>query len=249
MKRTIFGAALISLWLSVFAATTWCDSPPTPPGDRTVYSLDRRFLLFSDYKQKRTILYRLGKQGKRTKSWETPGWFDNTALSNDGEHFVVVHAGGGLLNLDYKPDELLFSFHRRDETLGEVRLNQLYRDPRPESLERTVSHYAWSRVHGFDTNNHYVVTTIDGREFVFDVATGKPIGAELFADRQTGVNAEGNNQSPANGNGASANVPASGHSGGANNGGGTAQQENRGRCLFGFGCLACAVALLGGESR
>jgi|GEM_PF-950482 len=184
--RTVTRLVLLSLLLLPVAAVA--DEPLEAPANKTIYSLNGKFSAFLDYDRKITTVYSIGRRGRReqrTKLWEMHGWFRNASLANDGEHLVVAYEGSNLLNLDYKQDEVMLTFYRRGEVINRVRLNELLEDPRPSSLERTVSHYKWSGTYGFDEQGRYIVNTIEKRLFIFDVATGRPINTKLFSPAQS----------------------------------------------------------------
>lgn len=171
--------------LVVFAAgTVRADEPLPPPSDYSIKSANGKYTAFFQVKENKTIVYEVGKSsGKKNKIklWEMDGWFRNTYLSNDGANLIVFYGGANLLELDYKPDEVMISFYDKGSLLNEVRLNQLLENPAPAALEKTVSHYRWVSTYGMNEKQIFEVTTTEKKKFEFDIKTGLPIGTPLYA--------------------------------------------------------------------
>jgi hypothetical protein len=219
----------VLLCLALLPVTVSADEPLEAPGNKTIYSLNRKYSAFLDYERKITTVYSVSKRGRteqRTKLWEMPGWFRNASLADDGEHLVVAYEGSNLLDLNYKQDEVMLTFYRRGELINRVRLNELLEDARPSKLERTVSHYKWTESYGFDEHGRYVVNTVEKRQFIFDVDTGQPVNTKLFTP-------------------APAPSPAQPEATAAATATPDKQRAGKKGCLGTFLALACAMMMLG----
>lgn len=203
MKKAFTVLAGFVFGFCLWQVNAMADGPLEAPADKNIYSMNRKFVAFLDYKNKKTTVYKVNKNGKkeeRARLWEMPGWFRNAALSDDGEHFVVLYEGANLLKLDYKQDEVMLTFYKHDAIINQVRLNQLLQNPGPSDLQKTVSHYKWCESFGFDQNGKYIVNTAEKRTFIFDVSTGQPTNNALFtpqANASSETNSSNDNsQSP-----------------------------------------------------
>lgn len=175
-------------------AATLADEPLEKPADKTIFSANRKFCVEMKLKDKKTTAYAISNQGKkqiRNKIWEMDGWYYNAALANDGEHLIIGYDKRNLLDLNYKPDQVMLSFYQNGKLFQTVRLNQLIENF--SNLPRTASHYAWLKMFGFNENNLYSLTTFENREFLFDPSTGKPINIKLLEPSSAVSNA---NSSP-----------------------------------------------------
>ena len=160
------------------------DEPLPPPADYLILSQNKKFKAFFSVENKTTTVYEIQKIKRReklSKIWEMPGWFRNTFLSNDGDNLVVAYDGANLLELDYKPEQVMISFYSRGQLLNEVRLNQLIENPVPEKLVKTVSHYQWVSTYGLNSGQVFEVNTISKKRFLFDVKSGLPVGTPLYS--------------------------------------------------------------------
>ena len=119
-----------------------------------------------------TTVFRRTEDGS-APIWRMPGWFRIAALSNDGDHLVIGYGGGELIPLDFDRTFIILYFYERGELIREVPLGELIGDL--ASLQRTASHYFWGNFLGFDAHGHYLVATVEGRVFAFDVATGQTV--------------------------------------------------------------------------
>lgn len=185
-SKLFFPARSIFLCLIVFAAvaTAKADEPLPAPADHWVKSANGKYTAFFQVKENRTTVFEVVKSSRKnppTKRWEMEGWFRNAYLSNDGANLIVFYNGANLLDLDFEPDEPMISFYERGKLLNQVRLNQLIKNPSPETLPKTVSHYRWVATYGLNEKQIFEVSTIEKKRFEFDIKTGLPIGTLLYA--------------------------------------------------------------------
>lgn len=148
------------------------DSPPQAPTLQKVFSANRKFYALVDPARKTTTVYQ-ARGAHPLKQWEMAGYFPVPALSDDGQYLVVAYANGNLLALDYRPDEVMFSFYDQGRLVRHVRLDELL--PDPARLTRTESHYLWAISFGFEKRHRFRVETVDHRVHTFDVATGERV--------------------------------------------------------------------------
>jgi hypothetical protein len=145
------------------STVAFTDEPPLPPAPQRFWSPDRQVAAYtSPGSDTRVVSAASGKE-----LWRIPGWHRQLHLSNDGAHAAAVYDGVNLIPLDAKPDLVLVTIWTRGKKSGEVALTQIA--PSTASLQRTVSHYAWGTVIGFDEVNHVVIERIDGRRFRFTI--------------------------------------------------------------------------------
>jgi len=152
------------------------DAPLEPAGDRTTCSLNGAYCAFMRYGAKKTEVWKVARNAQHRKqelTWEMDGWFQNVALSNDGQDLIVASDGGNLLDPGYKPDQVILTFYHRGKKMCDVRLNELVHDP--SALEKTESHYRWCESYGLDVSGKYVVNTVDGHRLLFDASSGRKL--------------------------------------------------------------------------
>ncbi len=189
--KIIVNIAFIIIFLVNSHLITKADEPLPPPADYSISSQNNKFEAFFDVKNDFTFVYKIEKVKRKvtkTKLWEMPGWYRNAFLSNDGENSIAVYDGANLLELDYKVNQVMISFYQQGKLLNEIRLNQLIKNPVPENLERTVSHYKWVSTHGLNNKQIFEVNTAAKKRFLFDIKTGLPSEGTLLysADTKSG---------------------------------------------------------------
>lgn len=176
MKKSVLMAIGGLVWIFAFSFDhrLCADTPLPPPEAKEVWSPNKRFCAAMDPKARTTVVYRVAKDGHRTRSWTMKGWFRVAHLADDGEHLVVGHDGINLLPTNVAKEEPMIRFFKRGKLFNIVALGEL--QPDLKKLKRTVSHYHWGSYLGFDKEGHYVVETVDGRKLAFDVNTGMAVG-------------------------------------------------------------------------
>ena len=120
------------------------DAPLPAPANRTILSRNGKFQAEFDWHTKKTTIYARQNATRKTKLWQMNGWHRNAFLADNGRNLIVFYAGANLLNLSYKPDDVVITFYDRGTLLRQVRLNQIIPSPTPNKFRRTVSHYNWS---------------------------------------------------------------------------------------------------------
>ena len=173
MKITLLPLLALSLTTSLARA----DEPLPPPTTRNVKSPSGRYVALSQIKPAKTTVYKLEK-GRKTQLWEMNGWFRNAFLCDDGRHLIAFYDGANLLNLEYRPDDVMMRFYERGKLLRAVRLNQIIAQPTPDKFRRTVSHYAWLESYGLNARHQFEIRTLRQKTLLFDPKTGFPIVAK-----------------------------------------------------------------------
>jgi hypothetical protein len=121
------------------------------------------------------VYYRVARGKKPEPIWTMPGWYSVAWLSDDGDYLVTGYPGNNLLELDHKPNEVMLSFYRRGVAVGTIRLDAILENQ--ARMRKSVSHYGWGHFLGFVAPHQFAVTTIEDRELVYDVTTGKQLSA------------------------------------------------------------------------
>src|SRR5689334_20548413 len=102
-------------------------------------SPDGRFVAEMDPWRMETAVYRVDRDGVRHYEWSMPGWSSRVALANDGDHLIVGEEEGGLVRLNWAPDDVMLRFYERGHLVREVTLVEIVPDPR--EMLRVYSHY------------------------------------------------------------------------------------------------------------
>ncbi len=156
----------------LFANASRADEPVPAPAAQESWSHSRRFVAVGDPAAKRTRVFRVEPDGRRTPTWSMKGWFRVFALADDGEHLVTGHDGMGLLPVEHPRNEALLVFFRRGVEVARVTLRDLLGDA---PLRPTASHLYWGHYGGLDERGRFFVDTVDGRRLAFDVMTGRRV--------------------------------------------------------------------------
>ncbi|MDJ0836838.1 MAG: hypothetical protein QNK37_09995 [Acidobacteriota bacterium] len=162
------------LWFLFPIAFLVADEPLPPPATHTVFSGDRGFCAVSDVDKQVTTVHRVkDDQSPGEVLWQIPGWHRALYLSKDGRHLVIGYSGYNLIPLDYRKDMIMLTFYAEGAGVREIPLNRLIFNF--GKLKRTVSHYEWGSLVGFDSQGRFRVETVEGRTMLFDPATGKRV--------------------------------------------------------------------------
>ncbi len=145
------------------------DAPLAAPALKTVCSPNGVYCAVMDPNTSTTRVYRTGRADETL--WSMTGWFRVAALADDGKHLVTGYDGINLLPLDYAPDTVVLTFHKRGEVIRRVKLSNVVGDL--AKLQLTVSHLYWGYYVGFNETGRYVIETVEGRRLAFDIATGQ----------------------------------------------------------------------------
>lgn len=145
------------------------------PNVKQVWSRSKEFVADADFDAKSTRVSRVewqGNMGRSTPLWSMEAAFPAAWLANDGEHFVAGYEGEKLLPPGYKKDQLMLSFFKRGKIINQLRLDQLVSDF--SRLEKAGARYRWVRYWGLNPCGHLVLETVEGKELLLDVTTGRP---------------------------------------------------------------------------
>lgn len=114
-----------------------------------------------------------GNIGRTSGLWSIDSAFQVGWLSNDGQHFVTGYEGLNFLPLDYKRDQIMFTFFSRGKLTSEVRLNQIIADF--SKLQKADSKYRWASYLGLNACGYLAVATVEGKRVQLDLATGRVV--------------------------------------------------------------------------
>jgi hypothetical protein len=176
-------------WFFVFLSTVLFFSGPSPakadeplarPEVRMVCSLNMLYCAELDPRPPYTTVFHIVYGDKRQEFWSMPGWFRMAALSSNGEYLMTGYDGIHLLPLDYRKDEPMLTFYHKGELIRVVRLKDIIFDF--SKLKRTESHYYWGSYQGIDMMDRYIVETVEGYRFIFDMKKGNLISRKKLTD-------------------------------------------------------------------
>ena len=167
MRRLVATLAAVAI---LGAAWVHADEPMPKPAKVTVHSPNNKSYAFSepDPTVPTTTVF---EDASKAKLWSMKGWYRSFWLADDGEHLVVGYPGLNLLSQKHAKDEALVWFYEKGELVAKGTLDQIVADE--AHLEKTVSHYHWGMGKGFDEKGRFVIETVERKEVVFDVTTGK----------------------------------------------------------------------------
>jgi hypothetical protein len=117
----------------------------------------------------RSGMYR--NDGSTEPLWTVDWYAHGVQLTPDGMH--LIRPGPWAWLRDDKPDLDVeaVSFFANGRLLRTYRVGELVDDS--GRVERSVSHYRWEKEERVSGEFEYMITTIDGNRFVFDVRTGE----------------------------------------------------------------------------
>ena len=137
------------------------DEPLRPPSFQRFSSANREVVAYATPGSDTRVV----KSASGEELWRIPGWQRLLYLSNDGAHAAVVYDGLNLIPTDSAPNLVLVTIWTRGEKSAEITLKQVA--PSQSVLRRTVSHYEWGTVKGFNEKNELIVERVDGKQFSF----------------------------------------------------------------------------------
>lgn len=159
--------ALSTVTIAIVIGVARGDAPLPPATKTTVASPNGDIRAVSDPKTGTEI-----QDVKQHKVlWRLPNWYRSMFVANDGKHLVTEYVGLNLIPLNFKDDLVLITFWHEGKKMRQVTVGNLF--PNHSILLRTASHYAWGHVDGIDGVGRLKVRRIDGKQFLYDVATGK----------------------------------------------------------------------------
>jgi len=139
--------------------------------DGPVASANKRYFAVLGSDQQSTVVFKRLSRKKREKLWEAPVWSPATYLADDGDHLVIGYEGGNLLSHQYRFDQVMVSFYRRETLIRSVSLNEIILDRR--HLEASDSGVQWGFFVGLIGPTKFALDTVERRRLIFDIATGK----------------------------------------------------------------------------
>jgi len=162
---------LIPALLLAGASLARGDSPLPPPEKMERWSPDHKIFAVTDPDAQTTTVFRVNVDGTQTKLWAMVGWYRDLHVANDGTHVVIAYEGGNLIPQDYRKDKPMLFFVDQGRLLAVITLQDLVTDF--SKLGRSVSHFSWGNVSGFNAAGQLGVTTVEGPKN-YNVA-GKPV--------------------------------------------------------------------------
>ncbi len=157
--------ALCLIGSGIYTLVVFADAPPLARQNKTVCSVNGIFCAHMNLDNNQIIVKRNDQP-----IWVLPGWFEDAYLADDGQHFVVGYKGLSLLRLDYQPNTTMITFWRRNQLIRQLALSDVI--IAFSNLQRTVSHYRWGHIEGFDKKGRFVIHTVENRSIAYDVETG-----------------------------------------------------------------------------
>ena len=166
LKSVLTGWSLAAVLL---ATGVMANSPPPPPSDWDAWSGNKDFVAHGDLAANKIVVMRI-VGGNREPIWSVAPWQNtflgqSVLLSDDGRSFVIFGdpwAGGGL-------DQPILHFYHLGKMVRHWTLADLFATA--TGLPTSVSHLLWSKNASLE-NETLKVTTADGRDLSFDMATG-----------------------------------------------------------------------------
>jgi hypothetical protein len=166
-KPYLFLIAVVVV-LAVQSATA--DAPPESlTGPQRACSLNGRWCVekgaVRDVEQSGKV--RVFKRGSAASAWFAPIHILGTpAVTNDGACVVDLVTGSQLIPLGKTPDDLAFAFYCRNGERRVLALNKFIVNF--DALPLSTSNRVWAQSFGLDENDHLVVHTAEGRDFLID---------------------------------------------------------------------------------
>lgn len=158
---------LVLLLLASSGGPALADTPLPPPAQLTVCSPAGTFCATSDPARNVTLV--ISNYSSKVL-WSIPCWHRSLFVSDDGESVVVRYDGMNLVPEDVTLEQRVLFFYNRGKLVRTIRLGDLYQ--RKSQLERTVSHFAWGDILGFNRSNQLIVELVDGKKVAFAAKTG-----------------------------------------------------------------------------
>lgn len=164
------------------------DTPLGPPGRFTQCSANGIFCVEMIPDSDGTI-FRKDSDGRWTNLWVIPGWHRAVFVSDNGHHLVKCYGGLNLVPIRFDPAMTLVEIWRDGVRKHQLSLRAVVGDP--SKMIRTVSHYAWGRCGGFESETRFVLFTaaydskppndLVERKVIVEVETGKLIRTNEIA--------------------------------------------------------------------
>ena len=164
MIRHCLAIAIVALMSGKASA----DAPLPPPKTKVICSPSDKFCAIADLEANTTYL-RVKATGELL--WSIPGWHRSIFVSDDGQTVAIGYKGLNLLPRNVTLGEPVIHLYKQGELVRTVLLGDIFGNV--SELRRTVSHYAWGHVDGFNRANQLVVVLLDGNHIAFSANTGE----------------------------------------------------------------------------
>ncbi|MBL8589442.1 MAG: hypothetical protein JNK46_12995, partial [Methylobacteriaceae bacterium] len=102
---------------------------------------------------------------RRERLWIAPAFSRVAFVSDVGPTLALCNPGANLLPLEATGASVVVAFWRDGALKREVRLSEVME---PGRLRRTVSHYAWAHLQGFDARGRLRLETVDGERVLLE---------------------------------------------------------------------------------
>ena len=158
------------LLVLLLSGPAYADEPLRPPHLYTFCSSSGEFCATSDPLKDSTTV---AAAASGEVLWSIPGWHRWLFIANDGQSLVVGYNGMNLVPLDISLEESVLSFYSRGKLMRQVALGDLYSSK--SQLQRTVSHFAWAHIPGFNEHCELIVELVDGRTVAFSGKNGQQV--------------------------------------------------------------------------
>lgn len=153
---------LFAIVFTLVSLTVRADQP-NPKIDRVMYSENKKVKVFAKIDGRTYAV----KNNKRL--WTIRRYIKYGYVSDTGEYFVGMYAGGSLLPTDATDDLVLMTLYRYGKPIREVKLKDIIE--KKSQLIKTVSHLYWGDAIGFTKPNIFQVKRVDGKIFSFDLTS------------------------------------------------------------------------------
>lgn len=156
----------------IMAVPAHADAPPAP-APMTICSLSARICATREPARGTVLVSRRSPGGQSRPLWRAPTRGQNLQVADDGRSLVEFYPGSNLLELGAGRGTTVLTFHRPGVPPVRVTLGEVVRNP--AGLPRTTSHRQWASTYGYDGRGHYLLETAEGRRFLFNPQTGRPV--------------------------------------------------------------------------
>ncbi|WP_435894710.1 hypothetical protein [Oceaniferula spumae] len=122
------------------------------------------------------VAHRLQPDGSMKEIYRVSGWYSHQVfLSMDGRY--LVRMGPWSPGRELSKDHVAVQFYKDGKLLKSYSTIDLVKDPK--KIELTVNHYFWRGPKcKLETDNKFILDTIDGLRYVFDATSGEVISKE-----------------------------------------------------------------------
>ncbi len=174
---------LLQLFLFIFylfVNIVKADSPAIPSPKVTVSNNGITYFTMlpekNNYENGIGVAYKLEETGESKELWRVNGWYAfQVYLSNNGTY--LVRMGSWAQGMEPSNEDLAVSFYKKGIKLKGYSTADLIKNK--SSVKRSISHYMWqasdNNYPNLNYNNEFLLKTIEGVEYVFDITSGNII--------------------------------------------------------------------------